>query len=309
MELLYTAITTPFIQNEVDHESLLNHVNFLLKNNSGIVLFGTTGECPTLTKDEKITIMDIIVSKVQHNELSKFIIGVGGNNTQECIEMVEYVNFYGFQNIMITTPYYNKPSQDGLYLHFKMISDELYKYNKNGFVMLYNVPGRSVVNISPSTIKKICDNCPNVKAIKEASGSLSQVINIRTQVPNIKIFSGDDGLMIPMMSVGAVGLISVVSNVFPIETHIILKHCENSNFKLAFEEYSKMHKFTEAMFCDTNPVPVKYALALANIYKSADVRLPLTNLSADNKTKVVQAYSDMKNSSKYNYETIIYASK
>jgi 4-hydroxy-tetrahydrodipicolinate synthase len=309
MELLYTAITTPFIQNEVDYESLLNHVKFLLKNNSGIVLFGTTGECPTLTKDEKITIMDMIVSKVPDNELSKFIIGVGGNNTQECIEMVEYVNFYGFQNIMITTPYYNKPSQDGLYLHFKMISDELYKYNKNGFVMLYNVPGRSIVNISPSTIKKICDSCPNVKAIKEASGSLSQVINIRTQVPNIKIFSGDDGLMVPMMSVGAVGLISVVSNVFPIETHIILKHCENSNFKLAFEEYSKMHKFTEAMFCDTNPVPVKYALALANIYKSADVRLPLTNLSDENKTKVVEAYSYMKNSSKYNYETIIYACK
>ena len=309
MELLYTAITTPFIKNKVDYDSLINHIKFLLKNNSGIVLFGTTGECPTLSKDEKITIMDIIVSHLSDTELNKFIIGVGGNNTQECIEMVEYVNFYGFKNIMITTPYYNKPSQDGMYLHFKMVSDELYKYNKNGFVMLYNVPSRSIVNISPSTIKKICDNCPNVKAIKEASGSLNQVINIRTLVPNIKVFSGDDALMVPMMSVGCVGLISVVSNVFPIETHIILKLCENSNFKSAFIEYSQIHKFTEAMFCDTNPVPVKFALVLSNIYKSDEVRLPLTTLSDENKTKVLDAYSEMKNASKYNYDTIIHASK
>jgi len=288
MDLLYTAITTPFVNNKVDIQTLGDHIQYLLCNNSSIVLFGTTGECPTLTDEERLNILKMVSQKF--NDKSKFVIGVGGNNTQNCIENVNIAVGYGFSNIMITAPYYNKPTQEGLFMHFTEISKAhntlCQTRDLTSNVILYNVPGRSVVNIQASTVKKICDECPNVVAIKEASGNLSQVISIRTLVPNIKVYSGDDALTIPIMSVGGSGLISVVSNVFPSQVYNVLDLCKKNRYDEAFSHYSKLHDFTEAMFCETNPVPIKYALVLTNKYKSSEVRLPLTELTSSSKEKV-----------------------
>jgi 4-hydroxy-tetrahydrodipicolinate synthase len=288
MELLYTAITTPFVNNKVDIQSLGDHIQFLLANQSGVVLFGTTGECPTLTESERLTILTMVSQKF--DDKSKFVIGVGGNNTQKCIENVNVAVGYGFSNIMITAPYYNKPTQEGLFMHFTEISKAhntlCNTRDLTSNVILYNVPGRSVVNIQASTVKKICDECSNVVAIKEASGNLSQVISIRSLVPKIKVYSGDDALAVPIMSVGGCGLISVVSNLFPSQVYNVLDLCKKNRYDDAFSYYSKLHDFTEAMFCETNPVPIKYALTLTHRYKSSEVRLPLTELTDANKEKV-----------------------
>jgi len=295
MELLYTAITTPFVNNKVDIQTLGDHIQFLLDNNSAVVLFGTTGECPTLTEDERHAILTMVSEKFK--DKSKFVIGVGGNNTQNCIENVHIAAGYGFSNIMITAPYYNKPTQEGLYMHFTEISKAhntlCQARDLTSNVILYNVPGRSVVNIQASTVKKICDECPNVVAIKEASGNLSQVISIRTLVPNIKVYSGDDALVVPIMSVGGSGLISVVSNVFPSQVYNVLDLCKKNRYTDAFSYYSKLHDFTEAMFCEANPVPVKYALKLASKYKSCEVRLPLSELAEASKNRVETTFNPL----------------
>jgi 4-hydroxy-tetrahydrodipicolinate synthase len=286
-QMLYTAITTPFLKdNSIDNITLIKHIQFLLDNGSGIVLFGTTGECPTLTDKEKESVLENLGDLLNQKEKSQFIIGVGGNNTQECMNACDAAVKNGFTNIMITAPYYNKPTQEGLYQHFTTISSYHMAICPESQVVLYNVPGRSVVNITPSTVKRIVGTCSNVVAIKEASGSLSQVIGIRTLVPSIKVFSGDDGLVVPIMSVGGVGLISVVSNIFPKQVKNILTLCRNNKYDDAFEEYAKLNKFTELMFCESNPVPVKYALYKFGLYENSSVRLPLVELSDENKQKV-----------------------
>ncbi len=299
MDLLYTAVTTPFVDNKVDIDSLYNHILFLLQNNSGIVLFGTTGECPTLSDIEKYQIMDFLAEHLMSEDKRHFVIGVGGNNTQDCIDFANETVKRGFTNIMITAPYYNKPTQEGLFLHFTTIASKHLEVCPTSQVILYNVPGRSVVNINPTTVQRIYNTCQNVVAIKEASGNLSQVIAIRKLVPNIQVYSGDDGLTIPIMSVGGVGLISVVSNLFPAEMNNIIQLCTQSNYSEAFNEYSKFHSFIELMFCETNPVPIKYALFLKDMYYSEECRLPLAPLSFENKDKITKCLNEL-NSCFYN---------
>jgi len=232
-----------------------------------------------------------LAEKLSDDQKSRFIIGVGGNNTSECIELATNSAHRGFKKIMITAPYYNKPTQDGLYLHFTKIAHEHLKVCPESKVVLYNVPGRSVVNINPNTVLRVYNECKNVVAIKEASGNMSQVISIRTLVPDIKVYSGDDGLVVPIMSIGGVGLISVVSNVFPNQVYQVLKLCMESNYTAAFREYTKLHQFTEAMFCESNPVPVKYVLKLTGLYKSDECRLPLAPLSEENASMVTKVYN------------------
>ncbi len=294
MELLYTAVTTPFVDNQIDIETLYDHIKFLISNNSGIVLFGTTGECPTLSNSEKYQIMDYLADKLYDQEKDLFVIGVGGNNTQECIDFSIEATNRGFTKIMITAPYYNKPTQEGLFLHFTTIASRHLEVCPESQVILYNVPGRSVVNINPPTVQRIFNTCTNVVAIKEASGNLNQVIAIRTLVPHIQVYSGDDALTIPIMSVGGVGVISVVSNIFPSQIHSIAQLCSELNFTEAFNKYSLMHNFVEAMFCETNPVPIKYVLYLQDMYKSDECRLPLAQLSQENKNKVLVCINQMK---------------
>jgi 4-hydroxy-tetrahydrodipicolinate synthase len=281
---LYTAITTPFDhENNVDIMCLKKHIMYLLENNSGVVLFGTTGETSTLKKKEKYNILSNLYDV---GDKTNFIIGVGGNNTYECIEFCNNLILDGFCNIMITAPYYNKPTQEGLYQHFTTIAKNHYNNCPQGKIMLYNIPGRCVVNIEPKTLKRITDECSNIVAIKEASGDLNQVMSIRNLIPNIKVYSGDDGLIVPIMSVGGVGVVSVVSNIYPKYINEIISLCEKNNYKEAHEKYNYIHNFVKLMFCETNPAPIKYVLYNYNTYNNENIRLPLVKISEENKSKI-----------------------
>jgi len=298
---LLTAIVTPFLENtHVDYESLLDLINYQFSHpNVGVVLFGTTGECPTLTDTERDIVLENISKK--YNFLNNFVIGVGGNNTNDCIEKINSASKYGFTNFMITAPYYNKPTQLGLEKHFQTICDEFPDFH---FIM-YNVPSRCGVNLLPNTVLNICNLCKNVIAIKEASGDLSQMIMIRRLVPHLTFYCGDDGLVVPAMSIGAYGVISVISNYNPRVLSDIITYCVNYNFVEAFKLYCYIDEIIKLLFSETNPSPIKYMLKLKGLIPFDTVRLPLVEMqNFENKEKLIvldnklQAYYIVLNSKK-----------
>ncbi len=289
---LMSAIPTPFhkINNNeiesivIDYNSLDNLIVTQLNSNIGIVIFGTTGECVTLTNVEKNNIMQHILT-LYYDNLDNFIVGIGGNNTLECIENISTASKYGFRKFMATTPYYNKPTQEGLKQHFLEIEKNLPETCE---MILYNVPGRTGVNLLPSTVQKIVNNSRGmIIGIKEASGNLSQMIQIRELVPNFKLFCGDDALVIPAMAIGASGLISVVANVFPIEFSEIIKLCEEKNYDKAFQQYIGFNNFIELLFQETSPSPVKTALMIRHVFNIDIVRLPLVQTSFELHYKII----------------------
>ncbi len=291
---LYTALTTAFsTQNTIDYFILKNHIKYLIDNNSGIILFGTTSECPTITNIERNQIMEIIKNDFKPH-IHKFIIGVGGNDTNECIKnMIEAHNFE-FNNIMITVPYYNRPSQHGIYMHMSTIANEHLKLNPNSNVMMYNVPSRCGTNMEPSTVKKIYDHCPNVRAIKEASGNLTQIMNIIHENPNLKVFSGDDLLTIPILSIGGYGLCSVISNAFP-TTVLNIIETYKTDTRASLKSFYELMPYISILSKDTNPVPIKHVLKILNMYPNDYVRLPLSELSDENKKSIDDVYHDYVN--------------
>jgi 4-hydroxy-tetrahydrodipicolinate synthase len=279
-----TAIVTPFLQNgNIDIESLLDLIDYQFSHkNVGIVLFGTTGECPTLTDSERNYILEIVSKK--YNAFTQFVIGVGGNNTYECIEKVKSAYQFGFFNFMLTTPYYNKPTQLGLEKHFQTICNEYIYCN----FILYNVPSRCGVNLLPNTVLNISNMCKNVIAIKEASGDLSQMILVRRLVPNITFYCGDDGLVIPAMSIGAYGVISVLSNYNPRVVSDIIDLCLQSNYSEAFKLYNYIDEIIKLLFSETNPAPIKFILQTKKLISFENVRLPLVEMqNPENKDKLI----------------------
>ncbi len=279
-----TAIVTPFLQNgNIDFESLTDLINYQFSHqNVGVVLFGTTGECPTLTDTERDIILEYVSNK--YNTFDNFVIGVGGNNTHDCIEKINSASKYGFNNFMLTTPYYNKPTQLGLEKHFTTICNEFPDFH----FILYNVPSRCGVNLLPNTVLNICNICKNVIAIKEASGDLSQMILVRRLVPDLTFYCGDDGLIVPAMSIGAYGVISVLSNYNPRVVSEIINHCLLNNYTEAFKLYSYVDEIIKLLFSETNPSPIKYMLKLKGLISSEMVRLPLVEMqNFENKEKLI----------------------
>ena len=276
-----TAIVTPFDNHDkIDMDSFVELIRFQLLHNCGVVLFGTTGECPTVSDYER---SNIYTSIVKHFEKDKFVIGVGGNNTNECINQIQLAKAYGFTNFMLTVPYYNKPTQQGLEKHFTYICNS---FSENKFI-LYNVPSRCGVNMLPNTVKNIYTNTNNVIAIKEASGDLSQMTMIRRLCPELKLYCGDDGLVVPAMSIGSYGLISVVSNYCPKIVNLIINRCVENNYSGAFEMYSEIDDIIKLIFSETSPSPIKYLLYMSGLINSDEVRMPLIKMqSVENKQKL-----------------------
>lgn len=282
-----TALITPFNSTGlIDYESLDKIIKHQLDEGCGIVLFGTTGECPTLTNKERIQIMRFIKENYSNN-LSDFVIGVGGYNTQECLENVLVSKSFGFETFMITCPYYNKPNQEGMKAHFNHICQ---RFGETNFI-IYNIPGRTGVNLLPQTFYEICSINLNVVGIKEASGDLNQMIMVKRLCPNILLYSGDDSLIIPTLSIGGHGVISVISNLLPKEINSIVELYNTSKQSEAFEEYLKYDELIRLMFVETNPVPIKYILKNRGLIETENVRLPLVQMvSLSNKDKIIQAY-------------------
>jgi 4-hydroxy-tetrahydrodipicolinate synthase len=227
--------------------------------------------------------MDYVTNLINfYPEFKKNVmIGVGGNNTQECINNVEIAKTFGYTLFMVTTPYYNKPSQTGMIEHFRKIAST---YNSDRFIM-YNVPGRCVVNLLPESVKTIINSCSNYIGIKEASGNLGQMVQIKNLCPeNFHLYCGDDSLIIPAMSIGAYGLISVLSNAIP---QTINNICSNPSDPIIKSIYLKLFGLMETLFVEPNPSPIKYLCMITNTIRSDVVRLPLVRLqSQDLKTKL-----------------------
>jgi|694.fasta_scaffold83520_3 4-hydroxy-tetrahydrodipicolinate synthase len=280
-----TAVITPFSEDgkKVDIPSFLNIVEKSLYAGVGIVVFGTTGEVPTLSDEDKEEIIFKIIAK-KYNK-SNFVIGVGGNNTQECIRNAQIYNALGFENIMITTPYYNKPNQMGLYSHFCAIHDAI-----SANIIMYNVPGRTNVNLLPETIEKICKASPRIIGIKEASGDLSQMIQIKKLVPDLLLYSGDDGLIVPIMSIGGFGVISVLSNVFPDIVHNIINICL-TDINKGFKEFIIYNDLIKLLFLEPNPTPIKYLAKKMGLIENETVRLPIVSVQSEKLKTDLEEYS------------------
>ena len=279
------AIVTPFKEGRVDEEAYRELIEFQIENGtSAIVPCGTTGESATLSFEEHNRVIDIAVEAV--NKRVPVIAGTGGNSTSEAIELTEHAKKTGADATLQVTPYYNKPTQEGLYQHFKTIAEAVPLPQ-----VLYNVPGRTSVNMLPETVARLAE-LPDVVAIKEASGNLGQMAEIiRLAGENITLISGDDNLTLPILSIGGKGVISVVANIVPQDTADMLTAWEEGNLDRAREVYFRLLPLCQAMFYETNPVPVKTSLALMGKIRD-ELRLPLVPMAPPNLERLKKALRD-----------------
>jgi len=279
------AIVTPFKEGKVDEEAYRELIEFQIENGTNaIVPCGTTGESATLSIQEHNRVIDIAVEAV--NKRVPVIAGTGGNSTSEAIELSTHAKQAGADATLQVTPYYNKPTQEGLYLHHKAIADAVALPQ-----ILYNVPGRTGVNMLPETVARLAQ-IPNVVAIKEASGNLGQMVQImRLAGENITLISGDDNLTLPILSIGGKGVISVIANIVPKDTADMLTAWEQGNMDKTKAMYFKLLPLCQAMFFETNPVPVKTSLALMGKIRD-ELRLPLAPMAPANLEKLKKALQD-----------------
>lgn len=269
------AIVTPFLQNgEVDHKSLKRLINHIISGGIDfIVALGTTSEAVTLTDEEKQEVMKTVVEA--NNNRLPVIMGLGGNNTAAVVKLLQTVDFSGVSGLLSVAPYYNKPNQRGIYAHFAEIA-------KNSLlpIIIYNVPGRTSSNISASTCLKLANDFENIVAVKEASGNMAQVMEILRDKPEgFSLFSGDDALTFPMMTLGAEGVISVVANAYPSEfSKMVNLLNQNEDLNYARKIHYSLLNFIDLLFADGNPAGIKAALEVMDIMEN-NLRLPMLTVT------------------------------
>ncbi|MBQ4106876.1 MAG: 4-hydroxy-tetrahydrodipicolinate synthase [Lentisphaeria bacterium] len=276
----YTALVTPYRNGAVDYDKLRELVEMQVAGGiSGIVPVGTSGESPALTYEEHDRVIREVIRAVAGR--CQVIAGTGSNSTREAIEMTKAAKEAGADATLQVTPYYNKPTQEGLFQHFSAVARE------GGLpVVLYNVPGRSGVGIAETTVARLSAD-PMIVAIKEAAGSVERVSAIR-DLCDITVLSGDDSLTLPMMAVGATGVISVASNIIPAEVSELVAAFLNGNLARAQELHRKYYCFFRDQFVETNPIPIKAAMAIKGIIEE-EYRLPLCPLSAASRAKLMES--------------------
>jgi 4-hydroxy-tetrahydrodipicolinate synthase len=269
----YTALVTPFINGKVDYDTLGKLVHRQVDAKiDGLVPVGTTGESPTLTIDEHLKVIETVVKAAAGRCI--IIAGTGANSTTEAVHLTTMAKKVGADATLQVTPYYNKPTQEGLYRHFSTVADEC------GLpVVLYNVPGRSATPIAIETIARLNKNS-NIIAVKEAGGSVDRVSAI-LDACDITVVSGDDSLTLPMMAVGAKGIISVATNLIPERVKYMVDSFLNANFAEAMKIHAELYPFFRDIFIETNPIPIKAAMAYKDLIKE-EYRLPLSPITDQN---------------------------
>ncbi len=274
---VYTAMVTPFRNGAVDYDVLESLVEMQIDGGvDGLVPVGTTGESPTLSVQEHLKVIEVVIRKAAGR--CKIIAGTGANSTAEAIELTLEAKKAGADATLQVTPYYNKPTQEGLYRHFSAVADA------TGVpVVLYNVPGRSGVPINVDTIARLSRNA-NIVAVKEAGGSVERVSQILDSC-DITVLSGDDSLTVPMMSVGAVGIISVASNLIPVQVCEMVKSFASGNLERAMQLHRKYYPVYRDLFLETNPIPIKAAMAMKGMLEE-EYRLPLCQMSESNRARL-----------------------
>jgi len=286
----FTALVTPFRDGGFDVSAFEQLIETQIAAGiTGIVAIGTTGESPTLSHEEREQVIRVAVAKA--NKRSLVLAGTGSNSTEHTIAQTKLAEKLGVDAALLVAPYYNKPSQEGLFRHFKAIADAT-----SLPIMLYNIPGRCGVDIVPETVARLAKECRNIVSIKEASGSVERVGELRRNLPDaFTILSGDDSLTLPFMAVGAVGVVSVASNLFPSEVSAVVRTCESGDLKSAEKLHRKLLPLFKDLFIEPNPVPVKTALAWRGAMV-AQVRLPLCEMSEANQARLRKTLADFESS-------------
>jgi 4-hydroxy-tetrahydrodipicolinate synthase len=276
----FTALVTPFRDGAIDVSALEELIESQIAAGiTGIVAVGTTGESPTLSHDEREQVIRFAVTTA--NKRCQVLAGTGSNATDHAIADTKMAEKLGADGALLVAPYYNKPSQEGLFRHFKTIADAIALP-----IVLYNIPGRCGVDIAPDTVARLAKASPNIVSIKEASGSVERISELRMRLPeSFTILSGDDSLTLPFMSVGAVGVVSVASNLFPAEVCALVRAFESGDVKSAAKLHHKMFSLFKDLFIEPNPVPVKTALGWRGTI-SGEVRLPLCEMSEANQARL-----------------------
>ncbi len=275
----YVAIVTPFKEGKIDVESYKNLIEMHVKaGTDGIVPCGTTGESPTLSPEEHIEMIKLTVKLV--NKRMKVLAGTGSNSTAETIEYTKEAEKAGVDGALLVAPYYNKPTQNGLYEHFKVVAEAV-----NIPLVIYNIQSRCAVNITTPIMAKL-SKIKNIVGVKEASGDLSQMSEVIEQCEsNFDVLSGDDALTLPLLSIGGKGVISVVANIIPADVKTLVDAFNKGDINKAKNLHHKMFPLIKSMFIETNPIPVKAAMALMGLIKD-EIRLPLTKISETNLQKL-----------------------
>jgi len=277
----FTAMVTPYTADgsAVDYETLGKNVEYQIQQGiDGLVPCGTTGECPTLSHEEHDKVIEHVI-KVANGRVP-IVAGTGSNSTEEAVKLTTKAKEAGATAALIVNPYYNKPNQKGLFEHFQAIA------HVGLPIVLYNIPGRTGITMSPQTVAALYKEVPSIVAIKEATGSLDQSSEIAA-LCDIQILSGDDSLTLPLMSVGGTGVVSVLSNIDPGIVKAITVPALAGDYNTARKAHVKMFKLARSMFCEVNPQPIKCAMQALGLLPTDKLRLPLVSVSADNRANIV----------------------
>ena len=285
---LMTAMVTFFHEDgSLNADGTADFAAWLVEHGSDAILVsGTSGEAPTMTVEEKEELFTKVIAKINHK--APVIVGTGSNNTADVLKMNELAEKVGADGVLVVGPYYNKPSQEGFYQHFKTIAE-----HTKLPIIIYNVPGRTGTNILPETINRLARECSNIVAVKEASGNVSQVAELYRIAPeDFSIYSGDDDLILPLMSVGAVGLISVLSNVGGELLQDLMTSYEKGEVQKARDLNAKMIPQARSMFLVSNPIPIKEAVTKMTPFNAGPYRLPLCPMTDAERAKVTAAWKE-----------------
>lgn len=283
----YVALVTPFKGGEIDYLALEKLLNFHLENGThGILLLGTTAETAALASDEKDALLRFCLQRI--NKRVPVMIGTGTNNLSQSLANTKKAKELGADSALVITPYYIKPTQNGMYEYFKAIADKC-----DIPIVIYNVPGRTGVNINASTVVRLAQDCPNIVAVKEASGNIVQATEIIRDAPEgFSVLSGEDALNMPLMACGAKGTVSVTANVVPKLMSTLIETCLAGDYQAAAKQHQHLLKMNGVMFIETNPIPAKEALAMMGLIEP-EFRLPICPLMEQNRVtlrNVLQEY-------------------
>ena len=277
------ALVTPFKNGAVDYEALAELIEFQINGGTnGILPCGTTGESATLSHEEHDQVVEFVVKKVAGRV--PVIAGSGSNSTREALRLTAHAKEAGADGALVITPYYNKPTQRGLYRHYELLAKEV-----EIPIVIYNVPGRTGVSIAPETVASL-DKFPNIVAIKEASGSLEQVSQIISQC-DITVLSGEDSLTFPIMALGGKGVVSVVANILPGPVAEMVSSFLEKDVEGARKLHYELYQMSRILFVETNPIPVKAALAMMGKIRE-EYRLPLCQMSDENRSRLERILKD-----------------
>jgi 4-hydroxy-tetrahydrodipicolinate synthase len=284
-----TALITPFKDGRVDEERYAALIRRQIEHGiDAVVPVGTTGESATLSHDEHKRCIEIAVEVCRGTD-TKVVAGAGSNSTAEAIDLARFAQKAGADAILSVAPYYNKPTQEGLYRHYKAIAEAV-----DIPVMLYNVPGRTGVDIAPETVFRLFDEVENIYAIKEATGSIERTVELLAKRPELYVISGDDAINYPIIANGGMGVISVTANLLPDRIAMLVHAGLAGQFDTAKMINDELYELNKTMFIESNPIPIKAAMYLAGLLESLEYRLPLTEPSAQNMERIKETLKKYK---------------